>query len=276
MLKASLSLATTLPWASWRPATCLPDDCFCEALGEGLIRQPANTWSSFAFVGVAFWVLFRVARAGRPETLSRAETALFIGSLFAIGLGSAFYHASLTFVGQVLDVSGMYLIATFMLLHRLGPRWKLPPIAAVLAFVLLNAALMAAQITTPSARRIAFGVLLVTALLVEWGMGDAGRRFLGIGAFLMVVAFGIWVLDRKRLLCDPASPFQGHSVWHILGALAASCLWLSYEDRLRESPQAASRTACLSSGPIREALFFRAASRAGRWLSAHAHTASRG
>ena len=88
MLKASLSLATILPWDSWRPATCLPDDCFCEALGEGLIRQPANTWSSFAFVAVALWVLFRVARAGRPLTLSRAESALFIGSLFAIAAPS--------------------------------------------------------------------------------------------------------------------------------------------------------------------------------------------
>jgi len=40
-------------WSDLAPATCLPDSCFCEAIGDGLIRQPSNTWSNpgFCLVG---------------------------------------------------------------------------------------------------------------------------------------------------------------------------------------------------------------------------------
>jgi hypothetical protein len=37
-----------------------------------------------------------------------------------IGLGSAFYHASLTFAGQFFDVMGMYLLASFILLYNIS------------------------------------------------------------------------------------------------------------------------------------------------------------
>lgn len=223
--------AVFAPWAGWRPATCLPDHCFCEAIHAGLIRQPANTWSSLAFVLAAFWVARAIARfpPGRRPALRRAEGWLLVASLVVVGLGSAFYHASLTFVGQVIDVSGMYLIATFMLLHRLGPRWGLPPVGSVLAFVVVNAGLMTAQVTTPSLRRLVFGGLLLAAIAVEWGSSRGGRRWLGLGALTMLAAFAIWVLDLFRIMCAPASVFQGHAVWHLLGALAAICLFRSYE-----------------------------------------------
>jgi len=226
-------LALTPPgvWASWRPATCLPDDCFCEGLRDSLILQPANAWSSLAFVVVALWVAARLARGVRSgkTVLAREDTGLFLGALVLVGLGSAFYHASLTFIGQVFDVSGMYLVATFILLHRLGPRWGISPFRSVLGFVLVNAALMTAQVTAPSLRRTVFGLLLLSALAVEWRGSRAGRRWLARGAFLMALAFLIWVVDRGRLACDPGSLFQGHAVWHLLGALAAACLYRSYE-----------------------------------------------
>jgi len=225
------ALAASSAWASWRPATCLPDDCFCEGLRDSLVRQPANTWSSLAFLVVALWVAARLARgvrAGRAA-LAGAEAGLFLCALVLVGLGSAFYHASLTFIGQVFDVSGMYLVATFILLHRLGPRFGAPPLVRVLAFVLANGVLMALQVTTPSLRRIVFGVLLVWALAVEWRSSRAGRSRLAAAAFLMALAFAIWFVDQRRLVCDPGSLIQGHAAWHLLGALAAACLFRSYE-----------------------------------------------
>ena len=227
----STVIAAASPWESWRPATCFPDDCFCETIGGGLVRQPANTWSSFSFLLVALWVATRSMRreiTGR-SALDRAETWLFLGSLVWVGLGSAFYHASLTFVGQVIDVSSMYLVATFVLLHRLGPRWEISPRWSVLGFVLVNALLMTLQVTAPSLRRVAFGVLLVTALTVEWKSSQAGRRWLAAGAFLVAVAFLIWVVDWQRFLCEPDSLLQGHALWHLLGAFASACLYRSYE-----------------------------------------------
>lgn len=213
------------------PATCLPDDCFCEAVRDSLVRQPANTWSSLAFVVVALWIALRIRSSHRAAAaLPKAEGRLFVGALVLVGAGSAFYHATLTFAGQVLDVSGMYLLATFMLLHRLAPRLRLPPFASVLLFTATNAALMVGQVTTPALRRVAFGVLLATALAVEWHASRRGRPWLLRGAMLMALAFGIWVLDRERVICAPTSLLQGHALWHGLGALAAACLFRSYEE----------------------------------------------
>jgi len=217
------------PWGEWRPATCLPDDCFCESLGSGLISQPANAWSSLGFVAIALWVSVRLSRRRSAPVFTKAEGGLFVVSLLVVGLGSAFYHASFTFAGQVLDVSGMYLVATFILLHRLAPTASVSPVWSVLGFVLLNGVLMTAQVTTPSLRRIVFGVLLAAALAVEWRWSRAGRTWLAIGASLMALAFVIWFIDRRRLVCDPESLIQGHAVWHLLGALASACLFLSYE-----------------------------------------------
>jgi predicted membrane channel-forming protein YqfA (hemolysin III family) len=194
------------------------------------MRQPANTLSSLAFVLVAFWAAFRwrASAEARERTLTRGEIVLFSTTLAVIGLGSGFYHATLTLVGQVLDVSGMYLLATFILIHRLAPKWNLRPIGTSLAFVVANAALMIAQVTTPSLRRVVFGLLLITALSVEWRASGPGRIWLAGGACLTAVAFVIWVVDRQKLVCDPDSWIQGHALWHLLGALAAACLYRSY------------------------------------------------
>ena len=44
----------------------------------------------------------------RQGTDSRGLTTPFVVALLVIGAGSAFYHASLSFAGQFVDVLGMY------------------------------------------------------------------------------------------------------------------------------------------------------------------------
>lgn len=226
-----LNLLAAAPWSGWTPATCLPTDCFCEAMVEGFVRQPANAWSSLAFVVAAVFVARRNSRVlpgGRP-VLGSAEVWTFVAALLALGFGSAFYHASLTFVGQVADVSGMYLMATFMLFRRLGPRFSIPPLPGALGFVVINGLLMVAQVTTPSVRRMAFGLLLAGAVGLEWASSRKGRGWLAAGAALMLAALVLWALDRWRVVCDPESLLQGHALWHLLGAAAAASLFRSYE-----------------------------------------------
>src|SRR5512137_1935975 len=79
--------ALTLNWGDWRPATCLPDACFCEAIGAGTIRQPVNTWSNLAFV----WVGAFIAVSATPDRPLRRSYALILAyACVGIGLGSWF------------------------------------------------------------------------------------------------------------------------------------------------------------------------------------------
>ena len=220
---------TPSAWEGWPRATCLPDHCFCEAIAAGPVAQPANSWSSLAFVLagllIAHWP--GLAGAGSPNRMTRDPVyrQLFGYALVATGLGSFFYHASLTFAGQVADMTGMYFVITFALLYCMT---ALSSAAAVTTFVLGNAALMAFQVNFPDLRRYVFAVLVISVLWLEHRRRSANRKWLWRGAAALTLGFVFWVLDITRVICEPTSIVQGHAAWHSLGALAGWFLFRYY------------------------------------------------
>src|SRR3990167_5136260 len=88
-------------------ATCYTNHCFCESLHVGAVLQPANMASSLFFVIAGIFVFYRYRNSWAYA---------YAVVLALIGLGSAYYHAKLTFVGQTIDVMGMYFLITFALL----------------------------------------------------------------------------------------------------------------------------------------------------------------
>ncbi len=142
IITAALS-SSDYSWASWKPASCMPVHCFCEAIRSGVIAQPANTWSSFGFVLVGLLVIGQSGEDVRQRrsnlmTSQRAYPLLFGMTLIVIGLGSAFYHASLTFAGQFFDVMGMYLVAVFILLYNFSRVSALSARRFVLLYLFIN------------------------------------------------------------------------------------------------------------------------------------------
>lgn len=244
MAMAILAIApATSVWAGWRPATCLPDNCFCEQIRDQLVRQPANAASGAAFIGTAMLVLLAVHRGANPSgggAMMRSSStypALYAVATAVIGLGTVFYHASLTFWGQTADVFGMYLIATFLVLHNLARMVKISAAQAAGLYVLGNAVLFAGLLAAPSARRYAFGLLIVIVVLLE--VIARRRRLVATSPKVFVAALGTfavgfltWTLDITRMLCAPRSLLQGHAVWHLASALA---IWLLFLYLWREA-----------------------------------------
>jgi len=230
------SASLPIDWSTWRPATCWPDACFCEAISAGSIRQPIDTWSNLAFVIVGMIVAAdRVWR--RPDRL------IFAWACIAIGLGSMFYHASLSFVGQWFDVMSMYLLGTFMVLYaaqRLsgnGSRSRRMPKdsrAFTVSYIVINLALGVLLIMWPEARRYLFGALIVSALILEAILYRRKQttlqaKWLIAALGVYVVAQIIWTLDLNHIVCDPTSVLQGHAVWHVLTALSAGLVYGYYQ-----------------------------------------------
>lgn len=211
------------------PATCLTTRCFCEAPRFGaLLVQPANSLSSFAFVVVGLLVAFdaRVRRSAFPADAA----AVFGFAAIVVGVGSVFLHATLTLWGQFADVVGMYLLGGFTLTYALQRALALRRAVAIGLYLAICTALILVLAIEPEVRRWLFLVVLLASLTVEIGFARPRRpgvelRWLLLGIVANAVAFGIWVLDQRGVLCDPTSWLQGHAIWHLLGALA---VWLNY------------------------------------------------
>lgn len=240
--------ARVVTWERWRPATCMPDRCFCEPVRGRTVRQPINTWSNLSFVGIGLAVLAQAQRDGRrmwpAAQANRMRTLPVYAWVYglvtvSIGLTSGFYHSSLSFAGQCMDIASMYLLATFMLLYNMAPPILARPGAFAAGYLALNAVLLGPAFVWPVSRRPLF-VLLVAGVLVSegvrrWRRGWRRRRVWWWAALVSLALAGlVWILDLGGALCDPQSWFQGHALWHLFMAGAIGFVYLRYRSEERE------------------------------------------
>lgn len=238
---ATLLVLWSLPaslWSDWQPATCLQAGCFCESANtHSPIRQPSNSYSSLAFVFSGMLVLSQMQNNASRRFPGIYAVIMGVSGII-VGVGSAFYHASLTFIGQFFDVFGMFLLAAFTLVYAWERIWTLRLTTTLSLYLALNLFLSWLQIAIPDTRRYAFAVVLVLALMFEYYFRAKKKpqietRWLWIGTSLLGGAYIIWILDNTRVVCFENSLLQGHAVWHILGAVAVLFLHRYYVSEVR-------------------------------------------
>ncbi len=230
VIAALIPLMVDLP-----PATCVDTGCFCEPLASVVPGQLVASLSSLLFVVLGFWAALTTA----PPSSERSLIRLAGLAMILIGASSFLFHATLTFLGQFLDVFSMYM---FGLLVALGALWRsgrLGTRASWLWFVGLGVVLGVVQEVYPDSQRILFAVVLLPGIVLELSPDVTGHRlssprvrwvYAGLAAIML--AFVIWGLDQAPALCNPSGFAFGHSIWHALGALAAYFLTLHYRSTL--------------------------------------------
>lgn len=234
---ASIALLAQAVAAGWLGPDVDRGANFCEVALDGLVRQPANTFSNGGFV-VAGLLIARHAGASPPRCMSPVLATIYACVVVLLGPASAAMHATESELGGHLDMLSMYLIAGFAASYA-WVRWvRRGPVAFAVAYAACLAACEAAGLWTRPipvvlyAGNLAFGTLLVSALVLEtllWRRGGT-RRDVGFGLAAlgsMLVAFGIWFMAQHGW-CDPHSWLQGHAVWHLLCAVAAYFLYRLY------------------------------------------------
>lgn len=205
-------------------ATCLATRCFCELVRSDGIAQPADAWSSLAFVVAGAGVLVLLRPAGRPESVLAPLLAV---ALVGVGFGSFAFHATLTLWGQFVDVLPMYAVGCVLLAGALVRLGRVTSTRAAVGGVALLVGLAALLRWWPDSRRVLFAAVLLPGIaleLVRVRRDRVAAPWLSLGLGLLVTAYLLWVLDQTGLLCDPESPLQGHAAWHVLGAVAGGCL----------------------------------------------------
>jgi len=161
---------------------------------------------------------------------------LFPWVLVFQGVGSMLFHGGLTVWGSALDAMSMFattglLVATN--LHRLG--W-----VGARGVLGLFATLMAVGVTLGFGSQalvvnlvfVQFSVILGSeALLGHQGRTSTSAYFRG-GLAVYLAGSVVWFLSGEPGLpfCEPASPWQGHGLWHLTSAAA---VWLFAQHAFR-------------------------------------------
>ena len=232
-----------MDWTTWKPATCLPD-CWCEAARAGSwILEPVNTWTNLLFVlaGIIFFLKAKRLTSGTNSLTSDLTFPRLYGfALVFVGLGSFFYHASQTFVGQWFDVFGMYLVSVFYISYNFY-RIKWFNKSGFLFFYFGTSLFLGLIIYfLPETRRWLFGAsILFTFIQTVWIQrrvkAKVESRYL-IGAVLTYgVAQTVWILDKSRIWCDPYAWINGHGIWHILTAVAAILAYFYFASEKKDN-----------------------------------------
>lgn len=232
-------------WNQMQAAHCMPH-CWCEAVRwDSLIRQPANVWSNFSMFAVAVVVLW-LSRRKSPQNLLTANPSysrLYAFGLTLTGLGSMFFHASLTHIGQWVDLIGMYFLATVLYLYNYSRLRALPTRTLLLLYVASVTFFTLLMYFVPQANDILFGVLiLVFVFFVIFTQRKLKTKVRGWFIVFAVVSYysgsTFWILDKQLKLCAPDSWLQGHAVWHILAALATLFVYLFFRSESGEPARA--------------------------------------
>jgi len=139
-------------WENWEQGGCFNKEfgCFCETPRDGLVRQPANSWSNIAYIFAGLRCSIqgvkhaqnRIAKHSKKDddsarrvtyglSLQAAVDPVFAQydlddmlantyflSTLVLGFGSLFLHVSLTLWGEFVDNAGMYQVIICMLLYN--------------------------------------------------------------------------------------------------------------------------------------------------------------
>ncbi len=233
-----------MDWTTWRQATCLPE-CWCEAARTGSwILEPVNTWTNLLFILGGLVFIFKA----QPLTINsnKLNSSVIFPRLYGfamifLGMGSFFYHASQTFVGQWFDVFGMYLVSMFYISYNFYRSGRLNE-KTFLSFYFVSCLLLGLIIYYfPESRRWLFGVSIAFTLFQSLWIQKRFRsiinqKYLMGAATFYVIAQTVWVLDKNRIWCDPYAWMNGHGIWHLFTGVAAVLIYFYfYSEKLRKS-----------------------------------------
>lgn len=260
------------------PAPKHPDTCYCEAFdpvkvdtGANGIRQPVNTLSNLYAIFSSLFVAFRIYYDRKKAQEWRVSKNLFhdpdswipdvyIFATLFLGLGSMWFHASLSATISWFDGMSMYVFSAFLpaysIRRRVNKDWLfyLMYFGVAVICTLLNI-WAEAKMENPGWVSMALIALIIFTYFVielvlkitdaqkaggcsQWirKLADGcARGWLGPAVWFWIAAllsFGLAVLFQVRSQtgepwCNPHSLFQPHGLlWHTLSGQMAVLLYL--------------------------------------------------
>jgi hypothetical protein len=244
-------------WADWIPASEFTNPQYGERIyPDSIFRTRMNTWSNLVYICFGFYAIgLAIYDWKRRLPLKRgymtsAPVMTFIFGIAGIylGLGSGFFHASLTKYGQQFDVGGMYATMICMAAIAIGswlPEIRVPRTRRIFpSWIVLGVAMIYGSVyfsyykweySFSEISTYLSGTLFLFALvsLVNPGKYLQLRWFVS-GVVAIALGSKIRDLDIAGQFTGPDSIFQGHALWHLVSCLLYVFLFLYFRSEERE------------------------------------------
>ena len=212
---------------------------------ERLFHQPINTYSNliYFFYGLlVFQLALKDLKLVGVKGVNSVRNSPYLSILLAanfiyLSFGSAFFHSSLTWIGQRIDMNATYGLTLTLICIGLvqvlvkKELTKQIQVGLVVGMLLLIAGFL------PLALQISSSILLPSLFLILLALGiinylqypSQQSPLLGLLSFvLLAVAIQIRSMDVAKINCDPMSIWQGHALWHFLTASSSLCMYLYF------------------------------------------------
>jgi hypothetical protein len=257
LLLFSASLASiTLPvgannfWDGWRESHGLRNPSYTEQIFiSQIIRTRANTWSNLSYILVGLYAIALSRHDRRQPAISASGYVVrtpvmsltFGVACCTLGLASGLFHASLTRMGQQLDVAAMYtplltlcavnlgrwMPASFRMGQRSFPSWiPLLILVTVCSVILLIFKWSMSSVVVLSSLIALVGLSIVADQFRT--SSQLNIRWVLLSFALLIAAVACRELDIARRFSSPQSWLQGHAFWHILTSLSLASIYVYY------------------------------------------------
>lgn len=221
---------------------------FCEKIHlSNPVRQPVNTFSNIVYSIVAI-IVFKTVWEERFKrnthdlvTVNTAYGFLFGLVLLYVFFASSFYHASLINLAHKLDYSAVFafsLFPTIFFLHRriLSKKKQLRASQkrglTFLFFCTYVLAMFLLSFLIPRGKESLAALILIQIFLglaffaVISKSNKHGRIYLVLSVVSVLIALICFEFDKYKILCNPNSYFQTHSLWNLFIGLSAFYFYL--------------------------------------------------
>ena len=212
---------------------------------ERLFHQPINTYSNliYFFYGLlVFQLALKDLKLVGVKGVNSVRSYPYLSILLAanfiyLSFGSAFFHSSLTWIGQRVDMNATYGLTLSLICIGLvqvlvkKELTKQIQVGLVVGMLLLIAGFLplALQISSSILLPSLFFILLVLGIINYFQYPSQRSPLLGLLSFvLLAVAIQIRSMDVAKINCDPMSIWQGHALWHFLTATSSLCMYLYF------------------------------------------------
>ena len=213
-------------------------------------RQSINTYSNLAyfFLGMIVVLISFYDKKDKTENKNLVQQFPFISCFFGVcliylSIGSAFFHASLTWIGQRIDMNATYSICIVLIgisYYRLlikenaSNQFKRIFVGCLFLIILL---FIQIHLLISSLYLLPFLILLIicgTVLNYLQNKPNFNISLAILSLLLMIGAFILRTMDVQKIACDPTSVYQGHALWHFFTGMSAFLLyWFYRSERLK-------------------------------------------